>query len=153
MLREKIDEMISSAMKEHKTKELEVYRLIKAELTKAEKDGTKMDEVSETKILLKMASQRNDSIAEYIKGGRNDLAENEKAELCIINNFIPKQPTEEEIEEYTRATITAYKVSKEDSYKLSMKDMKPILTIVQEKYPSANGKVVSKTLQSVINNK
>ena len=153
MLREKIDEMISLAMKERRTKELEVYRLIKAELIKAEKDVNRMNEISETKTLLKMVSQRNDSIAEYIKGGRNDLAENEKEELRIINSFIPKQPTEEEIEDYTRATITAYKMSKDDSYRLSMKDMKPILTIVQEKYPSANGKVVSKTLQSIINNK
>lgn len=153
MLREKIDEMISLAMKERRTKELEVYRLIKAELIKSEKDVNRMNEISETKTLLKMVSQRNDSIAEYIKGGRNDLAENEKEELRIINSFIPKQPTEEEIEDYTRATITAYKMSKDDSYRLSMKDMKPILTIVQEKYPSANGKVVSKTLQSIINNK
>ena len=153
MLREKIDEMISLAMKERRTKELEVYRLIKAELIKAEKDVNRMNEISETKTLLEMVSQRNDSIAEYIKGGRNDLAENEKEELRIINSFIPKQPTEEEIEDYTRATITAYKMSKDDSYRLSMKDMKPILTIVQEKYPSANGKVVSKTLQSIINNK
>lgn len=153
MLREKIDEMISLAMKERRSKELEVYRLIKAELIKSEKDVNRMNEISETKTLLKMVSQRNDSIAEYIKGGRNDLAENEKEELRIINSFIPKQPTEEEIEDYTRATITAYKMSKDDSYRLSMKDMKPILTIVQEKYPSANGKVVSKTLQSIINNK
>ena len=98
-----------------------------------------------------MASQREDSIKQYLDCGRIDLAESEKKELEIINEFTPKQPTEEEIEDYTRGVITTYKLTKDSGYRLSMKDMKSLLSIVQEKYPSVNGKIVSKTLNNVLN--
>ena len=145
--------MIASAMKNREKGLLEVLKLIKCEFVKAVKDGVQLDDVAETKILLKMASQRKDSIQQYIDGGREDLANEEKNELELIKSFMPKQPTEAEIENYTRTTITAYCLSQDTSHKLSMKDMKPILSIVQDKYPSANGKIVAKTLNQIISNK
>ena len=151
MISSKLNELIADAMKNHENEKLTVFRLIKSEFTKAEKDGVVLDDVSETKILLKMASQREDSIKQYLEGGRIDLSESEKKELEIINEFTPKQPTEEEIEDYTRGVITSYKLTKDSGYRLSMKDMKPILSIVQQKYPSVNGKIVSKTLNNVLN--
>lgn len=153
MISNKIDGMIASAMKEKNKQLLEVYKLIKCEFVKAEKDGVVLDDISESKILLKMVSQREDSIRQYIDGGRKDLAENEQRELDVINTFLPKQATDEEIDKFTRSTITAYCLTQEEGHKLSMRDMKPILTIVQEKYPTANGKLVSKILNNIINNK
>lgn len=153
MINSKLNELIAEAMKNHESDKLAVLRLIKSEFTKAEKDGVVLDDIAETKILLKMATQREDSIKQYLEGGRMDLVESEKKELEIINEFTPKQPTEEEIEEFTCGVITAYKLTKGEGYALSMKDMKPILTIVQSTYPSVNGKVVSKTLNMVINGK
>lgn len=150
MLNTEINNLIADAMKNKNNELLNVLRLIKSEFTKAEKDGIMLDEVTETKILLKMISQREDSIKQYIEGNRQDLVESEQKELDIIKEYTPKQPTGEEIAEYTSATITTYKLSKEKGFKLSMKDMKPILNIVQEKYPSANGKIVSQTLQKII---
>lgn len=146
-----VNKMIASAMISRNKEELEVYKLIKTEFVKAEKNGVKLDDVEQAKILLKMCSQREDSIAQYIAGNRQDLADQEKKELDIIKGIMPEQPTDEEIEDYTRQAITAYKVT--NSEQISMKDMKPLLTIVQSKYPSANGKVVSKVLQSIIKNK
>ena len=146
-----VNEMIASAMKSRNKEELEVYKLIKTEFVKAEKNGVKLDDVEQAKILLKMCSQREDSIAQYMSGNRQDLADQEKKELDIIKGIMPEQPTDDEIEDYTRQAITAYKVT--NSEQISMKDMKPLLTIVQSKYPSANGKVVSKVLQSIIKNK
>ena len=151
MLYTEIDKHIANAMKERNIDTLNALKLIKAELVKAEKDGINLDDVSETKILLKMVSQREDSIRQYIDGNRKDLADNEQKEINVIKQFIPEQPSDEDIENYTRATITAYALSKEEGYKLSMKDMKPIMSIVQEKYPSANGKIISKTLASLVN--
>ena len=58
--------------------------------------------------------------------------------------------TDEEIEEYTRGCISAYILSKKAGESLSMKDMKPLMNIVKEKYPSANGKIISKVLGSLI---
>lgn len=151
MLYTEIDKHIANAMKERNIDTLNALKLIKAELVKAEKDGIKLDDVSETKILLKMVSQREDSIRQYIDGNRKDLADNEQKEIDVIKQFIPEQPSDEDIENYTRATITAYVLSKAECYKLSMKDMKPIMSIVQEKYPSANGKIISKILASLVN--
>ena len=153
MISDKIDEMIASAMKNREKELLEVLKLVKCEFVKATKDGVELNDVTETKILLKMCSQREDSIRQYIEGGREDLANAEKAELDVINTFLPKQATDEEIENFTRATISSYCLTMDEGHKLSMRDMKPILTIVQGKYPTANGKLVSKILNSVINNK
>lgn len=153
MINNKIDEMIASALKNRETDLLNVLKLIKTEFVNAIHNNVELNEVNEVKILLKMASQREDSIQQYINGGRNDLAEAEKKELEIIKSYTPKQATDEEIAKYTSGIITAYKASKEEGYVLSMKDMKPIMTAVKEKYPNANGKVVSATLNKVINNK
>ena len=150
-----IDELIKDAMHQKNRELLNVLKLIKAEFLKKQTEpGRKTKELTDeeqTKVLLKMASQREDSIKQYIDGGRQDLADAEKKELEIISEFIPKQPTDDELAEYTSDVITAYLVGKEDGYKLSMKDMKPIMDIVKVKYPTANGKIVSQTLQKEIN--
>lgn len=150
MLYTEINKLIANAMKERNIELLNVLKLIKSELVKAEKDGVTLDEVSETKILLKMLSQREDSIRQYVDGGRKDLADNEQKEIDIIKQFVPEQPTDEEIEEYTRTCISTYVLTKKEGENLSMKDMKPLMNIVKEKYPSANGKIISKVLGSFI---
>ena len=99
MINDKIDEMIASALKNRETDLLNVLKLIKTEFVNAMHKKVELNEANEVKILLKMASQREDSIQQYIKGGRNDLAELEKKELDIIKSYTPKQATDEEIAE------------------------------------------------------
>ncbi len=146
-----INKCIAEAMKKRETGRLGTLKLIKAEIVKAEKDGIVIDDAKEAKILLKMVEQRKDSIAQYIKGGRQDLAELEQKEIDVIKEFIPEQPTDEEIEKYTEDCINVYIEQNDSDYIISMKDMKPILSMVQEKYPMANGKIVSKILKNRIN--
>ena len=153
MINNKIDEMIASALKNRETDLLNVLKLIKTEFVNAMHNKVELNEANEVKILLKMASQREDSIQQYIKGGRNDLAESEKKELDIIKSYIPKQATEEEIADYTRLAVTIYKTTKDAGYVLSMKDMKGIMGLVKEKYPTANGGIVSKTLKEILDAK
>ena len=146
-----INKYIAEAMKAKDREKLSTLKLIKAELVKVEKDGITLDEAKEAKILMKMVDQRKESISQYIKGGRNDLAEAEQKEIDVIKEYIPEQPTDEEIEAYTNDTINNYVIEKGDDYQVSMKDMKAILSIVQEKYPMANGKIVSNVLKNKIN--
>lgn len=146
-----INKHIAEAMKKREREKLDTLKLIKAELVKAEKDGIKLDDAKEAKILIKMVEQRKDSISQYIKGGRNDLAEAEQKEIDVIKEFIPEQPTDEEIEKYTDDIITHFIEQNDSDYLISMKDMKAILSMVQEKYPMANGKIVSKVLKDRIN--
>lgn len=150
-----IDELIKDAMHQKNRERLNTLKLIKAEfLKKQTESGRKTKELTDDeqiKILLKMAAQREDSIKQYIEGERKDLADAEKEELEIIKEFIPKQPTDEELADYVTEVIKDYLSVKGGN--LSMKDMKPIMNIVKEKYPTANGKIVSQTLTQVIGQK
>lgn len=152
MIYKEIDKLIAEAMKAKNEDLLRLYRLIKTEFMKLEKGEDKIEitEAVEAKVLLKMAAQREDSIRQYIDGGRPELAKDEQAELDSLKEMLPKQTSDEDIENYTRAVLTAYKMSKEAGYTLSMKDMKPIMTLVQEKYPSATGGIISKVLKSCL---
>ena len=150
----KINELIAQAMKEHRKDELEVYKLIKAAFQMKEKEmgnNYQLTDSDQIKILTKMISQREDSIHQYIAAGRPELANKEKFEKKIIESFLPKQPTFEQIEEETRKAIKD--LSEKSKQPLSMKDMKNILAYVQGTYPLANGKIVSKIVQSLCNKK
>lgn len=149
MLNTEINELIMSAMKAKDMVGTQVYKLIKAEFLKAEKekDFKGWNEADEIKILMKMAAQRNDSIDQYNKAGRTDLAEVEKNELSYISRFIPKQPTDEEVKAYTQEIINNMKSK---NMEISMKNMKYVLGEVQKKYSMANGKVVSQVLKNNI---
>lgn len=152
-----IDELIKNAMHSKDKELLNVLKLIKAEFLKKQTEPGRtrkeLTEEEQIKVLLKMASQYEDSIQQYINGGRQDLADAEKKELDVISEFVPKQPTDEELAEYVCGVLSAYCLTKDESHVLSMRDMKPIMDIVKEKYPTANGKIVSQTLQKVIGQK
>ena len=132
----------------NKSPELPTYKLIKAEFLRWVKDNPdkNFNEAVETKILKKMHTQRMESAELYEKAGRNSLAENEKFEASVIEQFLPKEPSEEEITKETTSII-------EDEFKgnVTMKDMKRILSLVQIKYPGASGKIISNIVKSYIN--
>lgn len=146
MLSTRIDNLISESLKNQDHNRLSVLRLIKAELVKKEKDGVKLDEKSEGMILQKMISQREDSIKQYNSAGRKDLVESETIELNIIKEYAPKQVSDDEIKNKAREVINDLSKSKQ----ITMKDTKEIISIVQETYPTANGKVISQVIKEFI---
>lgn len=145
MLNDKIDALIAEAMKNGDTVRLGVLRLIKNEFLKykTEKHSNILNDTSEAIILNKMLVQREDSINQYLAANRQDLADNEKAEITVILEYAPKQASDEEIKHATIDSIGIYLAKQSEGFKLSMKDMKIILSMVQDKYPTANGKIVS----------
>lgn len=146
-----LTQRMKEAMKNKNASELKTLRLIKAELTKAEKDGIALNDLSTFKILNKMVSQREESYKQYMEGKREDLALIEKEEMDIIKTFIPTQPSDDEIINKVNEVVTEYISLQGADFKLSMKDMKPILSKVQETYPTANGKLVADVIKSTIN--
>ena len=99
-LEEKIMAQMKDAMKTKNEPLLRGLRAIKAEIIKAKTEpgaGGNIDEATEQKFLQKMVKQRKDSFEIFEKQGRNDLAEKEKEELLIIQQFLPTQLSEEEI--------------------------------------------------------
>jgi uncharacterized protein YqeY len=142
MLYNQLNSLIAEAMKNKENDRVAVLRLIKAELLKKEKEGKPLDETIEASVLMKMVSQREDSINQFKQANRMDLAENEQKELDIIKEFAPKQVSEEDI------TIETEKVIANMGGTVTMKDMKNILAEVQKVYPTANGKLISQIVKS-----
>ena len=141
MIYNQLNSLIAEAMKNKDNERVNVLRLIKSELVKKEKEGKELTEQIEANVLMKMVSQREDSIAQFTKANRMDLVENETKELNIIKEFAPKQVSDEDIIAETEKVISVMGT-------ISMKDMKTILTCVQRVYPTANGKLVSQVVKN-----
>ena len=141
MLKERLDSLIAEAMKNKNNERVNVLRLIKSEIVKKEKEGKEFTEQVEANVLLKMMAQREDSISQFKQANRMDLVENETKELEIIKEFAPKRVSEEEIVSETERVISTLGT-------ITMKDMKNILSEVQKKYPTANGKIVSQIVKN-----
>ena len=142
MLKDRIDSLIAEAMKNKETEKVSLFRLIKTELVKKEKEGKGLTDLIEANVLMKMVSQREDSIDQFSKANRMDLVEKEQRELDILKLFAPKQVSDEDIISETEKVISNMGGS------VTMKDMKNILSEVQKVYPTANGKIISQVVKS-----
>ena len=160
VIKNKLNEIISNLMLEYGKEEneelrkeihikLELYRSIKNAITVEEKKtGNEIKPEEEAKLLMKLATQRKDSIEQYKQGGRQDLAEKEEKELAIISEYLPKEPTEEEITKLVKETIA--KIEAENGAKVEMRNMKDIMAVVKKVYPTVDGKLVSGIVKSSI---
>ncbi len=107
-LKQQIDTDIKNAMLARKKEELEALRSIKAMILLAETEKGVVAEVSndvENKLLMKAAKQRKESAEIFQQQGRTDLADKELLQLEVINRYLPKQLSENEIEEAVKAII------------------------------------------------
>lgn len=142
MIRNNIETLIAEAMKNKDTVRLSVLRLIKTEFVKAEKDGKNIDEATEAVMLTKMVAQREDVIKQFTEANRNDLVEEETAQLQILKEFAPKAVSEDEIKEALQKMV-------DDGLEPSMKNMKEFISRIKVIYPTANGKIVSDFIKSL----
>ena len=139
-LQSQVMDQIKVAMKSRNKVALESLRAIKSALLLAQTEngsGTEINEEEEIKLVQKLVKQRKDSAAIFIEQGRQDLAEPELAQIAIIEQFLPEQLTEEEIEKVVVQTIDSIGAS-------GMKDMGKVMGIVsQELAGQADGKTIS----------
>jgi len=103
-LRDKIQEDIKENLKAGNQEMTGVLRLLIASIEKVViagrgKGGEEMTEADELKVLQSEAKKRKEAIELFEKGGRQDLADKEKAELEIVNKYLPEPVSEEEITE------------------------------------------------------
>lgn len=133
MLREKLTEAMKDAMRAKDQAALGTIRLILAKLkdvdiaarTEASREGVADDKI--LSMMQGMIKQRNESIALYEKGGRADLAEKEKAEIAVIERFLPQQMDEAAAEAAVREAIAAAGAT-------SIKDMGGVMAALKSKY-------------------
>lgn len=105
-LKDKLTEDLKQAMRQGDERRRSTLRLVMAAIKNAEiQERRELDEGDLQAIIAKEAKQRRDSIAEYEKGGRQDLADQEKAELQILLAYLPEQLSREEIAAQARQVI------------------------------------------------
>ena len=97
---------MKSAMKAGEKNRLRVLRLLLADIKRVEVDTrSELDEAATLAIVEKALKQRRDSIDQYTKGGRQDLADAEQAELAIIGDYLPEPLSEAELDALIASAI------------------------------------------------
>ena len=144
-LQHDVMEKMKAAMKAKDTVALESLRAIKSALLLANTEsgaGGQLSEADEIKLVQKLVKQRKDSAAIYKEQGRADLAEPELAQVAVIEQFLPEQLSEEEIEKVVVQTIESTGAS-------GMKDMGKVMGIVSKELAGqADGKTISIIVKS-----
>jgi uncharacterized protein YqeY len=108
LLKDQITEDMKSAMKAGEKDRLKVVRLIRAAIKQIEIDQRiELDDVAVLGVLEKMVKQRRDSVEQFQKGNRNDLADIELAEIVILDTYLPEQLSDAEVDVLIDAAIAA----------------------------------------------
>ena len=143
-LQDKIISDLTDAMKTKDAGRLSTLRMVKSNLMnrKIEKGGQLTDE-EVTKALQSLVKQRRDSIEQYEKAGRNDLAEKEAAEISHIEAYLPQAATTDEINAAVDAAVAETGAS-------SMKEMGTVMKAAMANLAgkSADGKLVSEAVKA-----
>lgn len=146
-LKETIDQEIKKAMLARKKEELNALRAIKSAILLAETEktaGAGLEQEAELKLLTKAAKQRKDSSDLYLQEGRMDLAEKELFELEVINRFLPKQLSEEELKKELEEIIQSTNAS-------GPQDMGKVMGVATKKLAGkADGKAISSMVKELL---
>jgi uncharacterized protein YqeY len=135
MIRDTIKAALTAAMKAGDTARRDTIRLIQAALKNRDIElrgnaNPPEDDALVTEVLQKMIKQRRESIDLYVKGGRQELADAESAEVVVIETFLPRQMSAEE----TEAAIAGIKA---ELGAQSIKDMGKVMALLKERHSAA----------------
>jgi hypothetical protein len=132
MLRDEINTAVKEAMKAKDERKLSTLRMVNSTLKNAdiEARGQGKPPLSDDDVLgvlQKMIKQRQESVELYDKGGRPELADQERAEIAVITAYLPKQMSEDEVKAAIAATIS-------ETGAAGMKDMGKVIAALKAKY-------------------
>jgi len=140
-IKQRIQDDMKTAMRAKEKERLATIRLILAAIKQKEVDERiELDDTQMLAILDKMAKQRRDSIEQFEKAERQDLADQEKAELVIIQAYLPQALTEAELIEIIDAAI-------QESGAASAKDMGKVMGLVK---PKVQGRADMKAVSGLV---
>ena len=148
-LKDTLGQDMKAAMKAKDQAALRALRAIKsaillAETAEGRDAGSPLSEEEELKLLTKQAKQRRDSIDQFKKNNREDLAQTEAEELEVIEKYLPQQLSESELAEELKAIIAGTGAS-------SMKDMGKVMGAATKKFAGrADGKMISKIVRELL---
>ena len=132
MIRDDIKQALTGAMKAGDTAKRDAIRLIQAALKNRDIElrgaaSPPDDDVLVTEVLPKMVKQRRESIEMYRKGGREELADAEAAEVAVIEGFLPAQLDDEALAAAIDAIVA-------ETGAASVKDMGRVMALVKERH-------------------
>ncbi|MEP6741428.1 MAG: GatB/YqeY domain-containing protein [bacterium] len=143
-LREQIISDMTASMKAQDAPRTSTLRMVKAAMMNRQiEKGSELDDEEMSKLLRSLLKQRRDSVEQYEKGGRQDLADKESAEIAVIEAYLPQAVSREEIETAVASAIT-------ESGASSMKDMGKVMKATQVALAgkNADGRTVSEIVKS-----
>ncbi len=145
-LLEKVRQDMISAMKEKNSERVEILKMSLASFKNAQIQKEKdLDEKEQEQILRKEVKKLKDAYEQYIQGGREDLAEKEKKQIEILEEYLPKLMTEDEI-------VDVVKAKKEELGIDSKKDMGKLIGVVMKELSGkADGSVVKSVVEETLN--
>lgn len=147
---EKIQTDIVTAMKARDEHRLTTLRMVKSALKNKEIDKREaLTNAEESQILTTLIKQRKDSAEQFTKGDRPELAEKERIEIGMIEGYLPKAASEDEIRAMVQGAIAHLS---QDGHKPGLKDMGTTMREVQQRLQAdgvrADGKLVSEIVKA-----
>lgn len=143
-LKEQIVSDLTVSMKAQDASRTSTLRMIKAAMMNREiEKGGQLDDEEMTKLLRSMVKQRRDSVEQFEKGGRQELADKEKSEIETIEAYLPQAASREEIEAAVAAAIA-------ETGATTIKDMGKLMKATQAALSgkNADGRMVSEMVKA-----
>ena len=126
-LKEKIKDDIKQAMRDKNESRLGTLRMLSAAIQRREVDERiQLDDTQVIAVIEKLVKQGRESIEQYVKGGRQELADKESAEIAVFQAYLPQQLSEAEIDKLVAEAVAATGAS-------SIKDMGKVMGVLKPK--------------------
>ena len=141
---EQIQKDITAAMKAREEARLSALRMIKTALKNREIEKMALlDDQESVKVLSTLIKQRKESVEQFRKGGRNEMADREETEITLIESYMPKAASEDQVVAGVRAVISEMGAP-------TMKDMGAVMKNVMARFQGAGTRVDGKQVSDVV---
>ena len=141
---EQIQKDITAAMKAREEQRLSTLRMVKTALKNREVEKmAPLDDKEAQQVLSTLIKQRKDSVEQFTKGGRQDMADREAAEITLIEAYLPKAASSEQIVEGVKAVIA-------EMGSPTIKDMGTVMKNVMARFGSAGVRVDGKQVSEAV---
>ena len=144
-MKKRLLEDLKEAMKDKNEIKKNAIQMVRAGILQIEKDkGIELNDEQIIELIAKEVKKRKDSIADYEKGGREDLVNQIKEEISYLEVYLPKQLSKEEVTEIVKQVIA-------DTGAESMKDMGKVMKAAKEKIgASSDGKTINEVVTELL---
>ena len=145
MLQEKLMEDLYIAMREKDTVKKNTVQMVRSEILKIKKDtGIEPDDNKIIEIIAKEVKTKKDALVDFEKGGRQDLVDQTNNEIGILQEYLPKQLSKEEIKEIVSKIV-------EELGATSIKDMGPVMKEAKAKIgAAADGRTINEVVKEIL---